>query len=149
MAVKISGMTAGDVADLVAATSDIEVSNLVGTVPVTRRYTFAQLASWFFAYGRSAPTAVAFADSPYAVLAGDTQLLVDTSGGAVTVTLPTTPPNGRVLGVKKVTTDANLLTIGRNTRNIEGVASNLTTASTLRPSFTLQYQTSLLGWWIL
>src|SRR5437762_13128316 len=42
-----------------------------------------------------------FADSPYSVLSTDETVLVDATGGAVRITLPT-PTSGRVLCVKKI-----------------------------------------------
>ena len=91
---------------------------------------------------------VAFADTPYAVTATDYQIDVDTSGGAVTVTLPASPTNGRELNIKKITTDANVLTIACNTKNIEGAASDVTTSSGARPNYAIQYDSTAAGWWI-
>lgn len=49
-----------------------------------------------------------FGDSPYAAVAGDNAISVDTSGGAVTVTLPAAASNSGVrIRVSKVTTDIN------------------------------------------
>jgi len=49
---------------------------------------------------------VTFGMSPYAVLASDNTLLVNATGGAVTITLPTAT-SGRILTVKKTDVSAN------------------------------------------
>lgn len=93
--------------------------------------------------------AIARKTGNYTVLATDTTILCDTSGGGFTVTLTASPADGHVVNVKKITTDANTLTIGRNGRNIEGAAADLTTALTTRPNFQLQYELANTTWWIL
>src|SRR5438128_3098369 len=60
-----------------------------------------------------------FADSPYTVLATDWTILVNATGGAVTVTLPT-PTSGRLLCVKKTDASANAVTL---TGTIDGVVN--------------------------
>lgn len=54
-----------------------------------------------------------FGDSPYTILAGDDVILVDTSGGAVTLTLPASTAGGKVYRVKKTTADLNAVTTAR------------------------------------
>ena len=76
------------------------------------------------------PTAVAFAASPYTVLAADTVLLLDTSGGAVEVDLPAVASSsGRVLTIKDEAGSAgtNAITIDPNgTETIDGSATSAT-----------------------
>lgn len=52
-------------------------------------------------------TNINFAMSPYTVLSTDQYISVDTSGGAVTINLPNSTLNGRVVTVKDATGDAN------------------------------------------
>src|ERR1051326_5699935 len=55
------------------------------------------------------------ANTPYAVAAGDYAIIVDTSGGAVEIDLPAAASHtGRVLNIKKKTSDANSVTIKAN-----------------------------------
>lgn len=84
----------------------------------------------------------------YTVLSSDYTILADMTAGAYTITLPATPTSGIIINIKKVTSDTNTLTIGRNGKNIEGSAADLTTAATNFPNFTLQYFEGS-GWWIL
>ncbi len=60
-----------------------------------------------------------FADSPYTVLSTDETVLVDATGGAVSITLPT-PTSGRVLCVKKIDASANAVTL---TGTVDGVVN--------------------------
>ncbi len=95
------------------------------------------------------PTIVAFAQSPYAVLATDQTILVDTSGGAVILTLEAAPADGRILNIKRTTTDGNQLTVARNGKNIEGAAVNFTDATAALMAWQFEYSNTLAGWWIL
>lgn len=52
------------------------------------------------------PTAVTFAMSPYTPLVGDTLLMVDTSGGAVTIAMPLSSTRTLDLEVKDATGNA-------------------------------------------
>lgn len=72
-----------------------------------------------------------FADSPYTVLATDWTILVNATGGAVTVTLPT-PTSGRLLCVKKTDASANAVTL---TGTIDGVVN---------PTLAAQYNSVLM-----
>jgi hypothetical protein len=58
-------------------------------------------------------------------------LLVDTSGGAITLTLPAAPGNGDSIYFQdgKGTWDSNPLTINRNGKTIQGLAENLIAAN--------------------
>ena len=71
----------------------------------------------------------------------------NTSGGAFTITLPTSASIGDFISVIDYagTFDTNNLTIGRNGHNIQGDASDLTVA-TERAGFTLVYVDATQGW---
>ena len=76
------------------------------------------------------------------------QLLVDTSGGARTITLPASPAAGDEVTFldSENTFDTNNLTVGRNSSNINGAASNLVVANE-RAAFTLVYSgDATVGW---
>jgi len=84
--------------------------------------------------------------SPYSASAFQF-LWIDTSGGAMTVNLPSSPNQGdevRVIDVEG-TFDTNNLTIGRNGSNIQGDASDMT-VTTERAAFSLVYYDSTNGW---
>jgi len=85
-------------------------------------------------------------DSPYAIAAND-RVFVDTSGGAVTITLPGSPLVGdqiRVLDLAS-TFDTNNLTLARNGNNINGAAADLT-VSTEDSALGLVYTGATYGW---
>jgi hypothetical protein len=71
----------------------------------------------------------------------------NTTGGAFTVTLPTTATIGDFISFIDYagTFDTNNLTIGRNGHNIQGTAADLTVA-TERAGFTLVYVDTTQGW---
>ena len=76
------------------------------------------------------------------------QLLVDTSGGARTITLPASPAAGDEVTFldSENTFDTNNLTVGRNSSNINGAASDLVVANE-RAAFTLVYSgDATVGW---
>ena len=72
---------------------------------------------------------------------------VDTSGGAVTATLPSSPSAGSVVAFKDYTATfaTNNLTIARNSSNIQGAANN-SIISTNRASVVLVYVDATEGW---
>jgi hypothetical protein len=72
---------------------------------------------------------------------------VDTSGGAVTATLPSSPNAGSVVAFKDYTATfaTNNLTIARNGSNIQGAANN-SIISTNRASLVLVYVDATEGW---
>ena len=72
---------------------------------------------------------------------------VNTAGGAVTVTLPTSASIGDEVSVIDygATADTHNITIGRNGHKIQGAASNMTVA-TERAAFTLVYVDATQGW---
>lgn len=92
--------------------------------------------------------AVSTKTTAYTIDDNDYTVLANTTSAGFTVTLPASPTSGMIVNVKKISTDVNTLTIGRNGNNIEGSASDLTTAATNRPNYTLQYISGS-GWWIL
>ena len=76
------------------------------------------------------------------------QILVDTSGGARTITLPVSPAAGDEVTFmdSENTFDTNNLTVGRNSSNINGAGSDLVVANE-RAAFTLVYSgDSTVGW---
>jgi len=72
---------------------------------------------------------------------------VNTTSGAITVTLPASPSLGDEVSIIDAsgTADTNNITIGRNSENIQGTAADLT-ISTERAGFTLVYFNSTQGW---
>jgi len=80
-------------------------------------------------------------------VAANDRYFVDTSGGAVTITLPGSPQVGdqvRLLDLAS-TFDTNNLTIGRNGNNINGAAADLT-VSTEDSAIGLVYTGATYGW---
>ncbi len=80
----------------------------------------------------------------YQVLTTGDLILADVSGAGFTVTLEAAPAQGRTVTVKHVGGVDNTLTIGRNGKNIEGAAANITTAVP-GEAITLQYDATY-GW---
>jgi hypothetical protein len=81
-------------------------------------------------------------DGTYNVITADWLVWVDTSANDVTVNLPASPEQGREVEVKCI--DAtNTCTIGRNGKNIDGVASDITLV--LNESYVLVYDETY-GW---
>jgi hypothetical protein len=72
---------------------------------------------------------------------------VNTTSGAITVTLPATPSAGDLVGIKDYanTADTNNITIDRNGSNIQGTANNFT-ISTEGLSIVLIYVDGTQGW---
>lgn len=71
----------------------------------------------------------------------------NTTGGAFTATLPASPSAGDIVGLKDyaATFGSNSLTVGRNSSNIQGNATN-SSLSTDRASVVLVYVDSTKGW---
>ena len=82
----------------------------------------------------------------YTAAAGE-GIFANTSGGAWTLTLPSSPTIGDEVAVVDYagTFDTNNLTIGRNGKNIQGSAADLTVA-TERAGFTLVFTDNTQGW---
>jgi len=72
---------------------------------------------------------------------------VNTTSGAITITLPASPSLGDEISIIDAsgTADTNNITVGRNSENIQGTAADLT-ISTERAAFTLVYFNSTQGW---
>jgi len=72
---------------------------------------------------------------------------IDTSSGTITMTLPSSPAVGSIVGIKDYASsfDDNNLTINRNGSNMNGFASN-STRNTENESLTLVYADSTKGW---
>ncbi len=94
-------------------------------------------------YGRATKTA------NYTITAADFTILADTTAGAFAITLPAAPTDGEIHNVKKISADANVLTIARNGKNIEGGAADIAIDSSGRLNYQLQYDSNSGGWWIL
>jgi hypothetical protein len=71
----------------------------------------------------------------------------DTSGGNVTITLPLTPNNGRIVLIYREVA-ANVLTIARNGNNINGAAADVTVAAAANVPTQLQFVAGY-GWQII
>jgi len=88
----------------------------------------------------------AVGDSPYTALNND-RLFIDTSGGAVTVTLPASPSAGDNVRIMDVASNlaTNNLTIARNGEKLLGDTNDLT-VDTDDAAFQLIYTGSTYGW---
>lgn len=87
------------------------------------------------------------AQSPYSAVAGD-DLMVDVSGGAVTITLPAAPSiNDQAISVTHIDGNigANNITIARNGLRIMGLLENMTVNDT-NAAFELAYSDAARGW---
>ena len=75
------------------------------------------------------------------------RLFVDTSGGAVTITLPASPAVGAQVNFvdSRYTFDTNALTVGRNSSKIANAAADLV-VNTEGAAFGLVYSGSNVGW---
>ncbi len=84
--------------------------------------------------------------SDFTAVAGE-GYFVNTTSGAVTVTLPSSATIGNEISIIDAsgTADSNNITINRNSHNIQGAGSNLTIA-TERAAFTLVYFNATQGW---
>ena len=84
--------------------------------------------------------------SSFTAVAGE-GYFVNTTSGAITVTLPASPSLGDEVSIidASATADTNNITVGRNSENIQGLAADLT-ISTERAAFTLVYFNSTQGW---
>jgi len=84
--------------------------------------------------------------SNYTASDGD-NLFVDTSGGAVTITLPASPSIGNQVKIidSHGTAATNNITVGRNSQKIQGTAADLT-ISTNRAGISLVFYDSDNGW---
>ena len=89
---------------------------------------------------------VAVKTSDFTAVAGE-GYFVNTTGGAVAVTLPTSPSLGDEVSVVDYagTADTNNITISRNSHKIQGDAADLT-ISVERAAFTLVYVDATQGW---
>jgi hypothetical protein len=72
---------------------------------------------------------------------------INTTSGGVTVNLPATPTAGSVVAIADYngTAETNAITVGRNSSNINGSATNLTITSNYS-AVTLVYVDSTVGW---
>lgn len=133
-----SALAAGDVVDIVAfgtfQLANINASNITsGTVP-SARLSGAIISSW------------ETKTSAFNVEAGR-GYFVDTSSSAVTATLPASPTAGDTVRFidLSATFDTNNLTVARNSKKIQGDASDLTVA-TERAGLALVFSGDTQGW---
>ena len=84
--------------------------------------------------------------SSFTAVAGE-GYFVNTTSGAITVTLPASPSLGDEVSIidASATADTNNITVGRNSENIQGSAADLT-ISTERAGLTLVYFNATQGW---
>ena len=84
--------------------------------------------------------------SPFTAVSGD-GFFVNTTSGAITVTLPASPSAGDIVALKDYggTWDTNAVTLGRNGSKINGLA-DCATLNTEAQSVTLIYVDSTKGW---
>ena len=84
--------------------------------------------------------------TPFTAVAGE-GYFINTTSSAITMNLPASPTIGDEVSVIDYagTFDTNNLTVGRNSENIQGSASDLTVA-TERAGFTLVYTDGTQGW---
>jgi|TARA_R110001592_G_scaffold95678_1_gene275505 hypothetical protein len=82
----------------------------------------------------------------YTAINGD-RIFVDTSGGAVTITLPASPTVGDQVNFvdSRYTFDTNALTVGRNSSKIANATADLV-VNTEGAAFGLVYSGSNVGW---
>ena len=85
----------------------------------------------------------------YTAVAGD-KILCDTSGGAFTITLPASPSAGDEVHVLDATAsfDSNNLTVGRNSKKIQGATADLT-ITTQNTGIGLVFYNDTYGWRVL
>lgn len=132
MAEKISGMTAGTVAEMGADTTGIETSINLSTVPATRRMTFGQIGEWLRTVGFAA--AIAAAASPAAInWAMPRALGVDNIAGSLTITAPLSTGAGTpaqiVLAAATVGTTGSTLQTATNTLFVGGGTVGIASAA--------------------
>lgn len=90
-------------------------------------------------------TATATKSGNYTATNADVTIFVSTTGGAVTIKMPAAPVNGKLVNVKKITSDANTITVDGNGNNVEGAATQATTAALI--SWQMQFDGSV--WWVI
>lgn len=98
-----------------------------------------------------APVLIVTADSPYSIpadLSSGQMYMLDTAGGALTMTLPAAPSDGQQIIFKRISTDGNTVTIARNGKLIEGAASDYTNSSTALAAFVFEYSADNGSWWL-
>lgn len=95
------------------------------------------------------PVTITHATTGYTVTSADQTILVDTSGGVVTINLTASPDDGQIVNIKRITTDGTTLTIGRNGNNIEGAAANFTDSNAGTSFYTFQYDSTSGSWWLI
>lgn len=141
-----TGAAVGDTVSIVALT----VSGFTGGVTVTGTPTSGQLAAWTGATSiqgiNSYPVLQGVQTTSFAAVAGRAYP-VNTTSGAVTVTLPASPSAGQVVQVIDYagTFGTNGCIISRNGSNINGLAAN-SLLNVSRESVSLVYVDATQGW---
>lgn len=112
-----NGVTTAKINDLAVTTAKIAASNV----------TNAKIADGAVTGYKSKVTVAskAFADSPYTATTADDLILCNTTGGAITVNLPAAASStGKVLKIKKTSSDFTAVTIdGNASETIDGAAT--------------------------
>jgi hypothetical protein len=89
-----------------------------------------------------------FADSPYTATTDDREIHVDTSGGAVTIKLPATPQDDQPIFIKKITGNANTLTIDGNGKTMDNTLTTWGTGATVNLfEFRFRFNAADDTWW--
>ena len=89
--------------------------------------------------------AIATKTEDYTLVDSDNTILADAASNTVTISLPVSPTHGQVFNVKAIVS-VFVVTVGRNGKLIDGVASDLNLVAPT--SATLQYDTNY-GWAVL
>jgi len=72
--------------------------------------------------------------------------IIDSSGGTITMTLPASPSLGDTVAIAALDGQTNIVTIARNSKNIEGNASNLIMQTNYQ-TMSLVYSDATNGWY--
>jgi hypothetical protein len=142
---KISALTA-----LSETPADDDVFAVVDTsATATKKITFATLNAAISGVAAAHINYNLTKTGTYTAVAGD-KILCDTSGGAFTITLPASPSAGDEVHVLDATAsfDSNNLTIGRNSKKIQGADADLT-ITTQNTGIGLVFYNDTYGWRVL
>lgn len=82
--------------------------------------TNGDLATTGFIKSSGLATSIVTKTAAYSASAYDYTVLSDASGGAFTVSLPTSPQTGQIIVVKKIDSSSNVVTVSASGKNIDG-----------------------------